>query len=122
MLSLISTAVAAAPAAPGLVDPALASPASAELALASVTPANAALAMTASANAVPLTAMPSRVRPDAATWLNCNGSAFGAGLRAAGQAEFARQQRANKKYAHPMTRIAPTGGGGLGPYPARDPV
>ncbi|HVB41529.1 MAG TPA: hypothetical protein VNF47_02330 [Streptosporangiaceae bacterium] len=46
---------------------------------------------------------------------------FGNGAQAAGQVEFARQQRISPKYAH-TTRIAPIGGGAMGPHPARDPV
>jgi hypothetical protein len=54
---------------------------------------------------------------------------FGTGTQAAGQADFARQQRTSKQYhlttkqyAHLTTRIAPNGGGALGPHPGRDPV
>lgn len=46
---------------------------------------------------------------------------LGAGAKVAGQVESALQQRTTDKYAY-MTPIAPTGGGALGPHPARDPV
>jgi len=47
---------------------------------------------------------------------------LGHDAQAAGQAEFARQQRtSNDTYAY-LTRIAAFGGGAWGPHPARDPV
>jgi hypothetical protein len=46
----------------------------------------------------------------------------GSSALAAGQAQFALQQPTSQKYAHKTTRIAPNGGGALGPHPARDPV
>jgi hypothetical protein len=47
---------------------------------------------------------------------------FGSSALAADQAQFALGQPTSQKYAHKTTRIAPNGGGALGPHPARDPV
>ena len=46
---------------------------------------------------------------------------IGAMAQAAGQVTLGLQQRTTDTYAQ-MTRIAPTGGGALGPQKARDPV
>ena len=57
-------------------------------------------------------------RPQAST----GAALLGNGAHAAGQAKSASQQPTSKKFAYTMTRIATTGGGAVGPHPARDPV
>jgi hypothetical protein len=47
---------------------------------------------------------------------------FGSSALAANQAKFALGQPTSQQYAHKTTRIAPIGGGAMGPHPARDPV
>jgi hypothetical protein len=47
---------------------------------------------------------------------------FGGSALAADQVKFALGQPTSQQYAHKTTRIAPNGGGAVGPHPARDPV
>jgi hypothetical protein len=47
---------------------------------------------------------------------------FGKNASPASEAKFASPQPTSQQYAHKTTRIAATGGGAMGPHPARDPV
>jgi hypothetical protein len=133
MFDLITMANAAAPAAPTLVGtgpaygaPAAATPSRARPGAGAWPRCGESAVLRDRSARVEAVAAPSLMAAGRFSTARLQGSnkpvLLGTGTQAAGQADFARQQRTSKQYAHLTTRIAPTGGGALGPHPARDPV